>query len=101
MPATLRTGSDDDHGGGLRDKGSNGRAFHHHHGALPSIAEGDEGGSEIWVGFFAARLAVPDAVTRSKGWTMVGHLAIVIGSKRHDAFGGRLTPSSAVAGLRS
>ena len=35
--------SDDEHGGSLRDKGSNGRAFHHHHGALPSIVESDEG----------------------------------------------------------
>ena len=41
--------SDDDHGGGLRDKGSNGRAFHHHHGALQSVAERDRGRQrKIW-----------------------------------------------------
>jgi len=34
--------SDDEHGGCLRDKGPNGRAFHHHHHGAPwSIAEDD------------------------------------------------------------
>ena len=32
--------SDDKHGGSLRDKGCDGRAFHHHHGAVQSIAKG-------------------------------------------------------------
>ena len=31
--------SDDEHGGNLRDKGCDGRAFHHHHGATQSIAK--------------------------------------------------------------
>ena len=51
--------SDDEHGGCLRDKGSNGCAFHHHHGALPSIAEDDEGGQRKFGWDFRRRLVRP------------------------------------------
>ncbi len=60
--------SDDEHGGCLRDKGSNGRAFHHHHhGALPSIDEGDEGRQRKSGWDFRRRLVRPVPLQGWKG----------------------------------
>ena len=44
--------ADEDHDGGLREKISDGRAFHHHHGADLSIAEDEQAvGAEIRLDF--------------------------------------------------
>ena len=59
--------SDDEHGGCLRDKGSNGRTFHHHHGALPSIDEDDEGGQRKFGWDFRRRLVRPAPLQGWKG----------------------------------
>ena len=59
--------SDDEHGGCLRDKGSNGRAFHHHHGALASIAEGDGGRQRKSAWDFRRRLVRPAPLQGWKG----------------------------------
>jgi len=47
-PEQAENKPDDKHGGGLRDKGCDGRTFLHHHGATKSIASGELGWNPFW-----------------------------------------------------
>jgi hypothetical protein len=85
--------SDDEHGGGLRDKGSNGRAFHHHHGALPSIAERDGRRQRKSRWGFPPPLDVtgaPSGLEEAELTDDGGGIAIIVG--------GRMTPGTIGAG---
>ena len=85
--------ADDDHGGYLRDKGSNGRAFHHHHGASQSIAE-DDRWRQRKSGLDLRAVGVTVAPSGLEGVELVddgGRIAVI--------FGGRQDAEFAVAGL--
>ena len=110
-----RNDADDDHSGDLRDNGSNGRAFHHHHGAIPGIADpihvwnppwsGHQAREPSlvpeWVGVSARRRSVP-AVALLAGWELrLVKNAIAIGVFAIEQRPGRFQSASVQADMKA